>query len=165
MTLQTALDPNQWGAGWRWVIGALLSGMIAIAGTAIMQAYNFGVEREHQRSEFTAIHSDIKDVRSVVELIKTEQERQKDVITSQAATIASAANATAAVAHNLATDEAQHVPRIDRLETAINNLTPDVAAIKQAVNDIRETTKGHDDDLRAIRAVVSPKEIPYNRGH
>jgi septation ring formation regulator EzrA len=162
MTLREVVDPSKWGEWVRWVIGGLLFALLTVAGSAIVQAYNFGAEREHQLNEFSGIKDQIRSVSGQVTGIVSEQKKMSTDLLLAHQDAAAAAVSAAAVAKDLADGRARALPRLDRLEDAVNVIRPDLAAIKEAVTDIKETTKRHDDDIQAIRAAVAPRSDPYH---
>lgn len=173
------LNPAGWSPGAQWligIIGVVLMSAGTIAGGGFIQAYNFGVEREHQRGEFVTIHSDIATAGVAITKLVTSQEKLQTALSQEhedaskaasaaATTAAAAATAAATNASDLAQGRLVNLPRIDRLEQALPPIQSKLSAIEQHLSDIESITKSHDEDIRATRNAVAPKADYSGRGH
>lgn len=185
MSLHVA-EPSSWSSWTKMalgVIGSVIMVGASIVGTGMVSAYNFGVEREHQRNEFAAVHSDISETKKTVADVGLKQEklseslRQEHEDATKAAASAvlaasAAANAAASTAKDLEVGRATNLPRITALEKTVNEeIRPGQARIEQKVDDIGgkvdgilRVTQGHDailrdtnNDAKAARKALEPQ--------
>lgn len=139
--------------------------LMTVGGTAIVQAYNFGVEREHQRNEFVTLKNQIGDVKATVVKVATDEEKLKESLVTAHSDATEAARTAAAVAKDLADGRARTLPRIDALEAsqrltdvAVGIFTTKLDDIKSLASANLEVSKSHSEAINATRNVVAPKE-------